>query len=56
MLEERLKAGGKDFEFHRYEGAGHGIWYYDKPMYRQQAAMESWNVTLDFFEQHLKTI
>ena len=34
--EEVLKALGKDYEFHRYDGAGHGIWYYDKPMYRQE--------------------
>ena len=55
VLEERLKAAGKDYEFHRYDGAGHGIWYYDKPMYRQEAAMDSWNKTLAFFDRHLKT-
>ncbi|MBQ8953166.1 MAG: dienelactone hydrolase family protein [Clostridia bacterium] len=54
-LEARLKASGKDYEFHRYDGAGHGIWYYDKPMYRQEAAMDSWNKTLAFFDRHLKT-
>ena len=54
ILEERLKAAGKDYEFHRYEGAGHGIWYYDKPMYRQEAAMDSFNKTLEFFDRHLK--
>ncbi len=52
--EEILKDLGKDYEFHRYDGAGHGIWYYDKPMYRQQQAMDSWNVTLEFFDKHLK--
>ena len=53
-LEEILKDLGKDYEFHRYEGAGHGIWYYDKPMYRQAQAMDSWNKTLAFFEKYLK--
>ena len=53
-LEERLKACGKTYEFHRYDGAGHGIWYYDKPMYRQEAAMDSWNRTLAFFDRYLK--
>lgn len=53
-LEEVLKSLGKDYEFHRYDGAGHGIWYYDKPMYRQEAAMDSWNITLEFFDKHLK--
>lgn len=52
--EEVLKALGKDYEFHRYDGAGHGIWYYDKPMYRQEQAMDSWNKVLDFFDKHLK--
>jgi len=55
LLEARLKAGGKTYEFHRYDGAGHGIWYYDKPMYRQEAAMDSWNRTLAFFDRYLKT-
>lgn len=52
--EEVLRTLGKDYEFHRYDGAGHGIWYYDKPMYRQEQAMDSWNKTLAFFEKHLK--
>ena len=55
VLEERLKAAGKDYEFHRYDGAGHGFWYYDKGMYRQEQAMDSWNKTLAFFDKHLKT-
>ena len=53
-LEEVLKAKGKDYEFHRYDGAGHGIWYYDKPMYRQEQAMDSFNKVLEFFDKNLK--
>ena len=49
-----LKEKGKDYEFYRYDGAGHGIWYYDKPMYRQEAAMDSFNKVLEFFDRHLK--
>ena len=52
--EEVLKKYGKDYTFFRYDGAGHGIWYYDKPMYRQEQAMDSFNKTLDFFDKHLK--
>ena len=52
--EELLKKYDKEYTFYRYEGAGHGIWYYDKPMYRQQAAMDSWNKVLEFFEKNLK--
>ena len=44
----------KKYEFHRYDGATHGIWYYHTPMYRQQQAMDSWNVTLEFFDKYLK--
>ena len=54
-MEKVLTDLGKDFEFHRYDGAGHGIWYYDKPMYRQEQAMDSWEKALAFFDKHLKT-
>ena len=53
-MEKVLKDLGKDYEFHRYDGAGHGIWYYDKPMYRQEQAMDSWEKALAFFDKHLK--
>ena len=52
--EEILKKLGKQYEFYRYDDAGHGIWYYDKPMYRQEQAMDSWNKTLEFFDRYLK--
>ena len=51
--EEVLKEHGKDYEFHRYDGAGHGFWYYDRPAYRQEQAMDAWNRTFAFFETHL---
>lgn len=54
LQEEELKKYNKDYTFYRYDGAGHGIWYYDKPMYRQEAAMDSWNKALEFFDKHLK--
>ncbi|MBQ1482669.1 MAG: dienelactone hydrolase family protein [Erysipelotrichaceae bacterium] len=52
--ERILKEKGKDIDFYRYDGAGHGIWYYDKPMYRQAAAMDSFNKALEFFDKYLK--
>ncbi|MBQ9614067.1 MAG: dienelactone hydrolase family protein [Lachnospiraceae bacterium] len=55
ILEQRLKDCGKEYEFYRYDGAGHGIWYYDKPMYRQEQAMDSWNKAQAFLDKHLKT-
>ena len=53
-LEAVLKELNKDYTFYRYDGAGHGIWYYDKPMYRQKQAMDSWNKALDFLDRRLK--
>jgi carboxymethylenebutenolidase len=52
--EAALKEQGKAYEFHRYDGAGHGFWYYDRPAYRPQAAMDSFNKVLTFFEAHLR--
>ena len=51
--EAELKKHGKDYEFHRYDGAGHGFFYYDRPLYRQQQAMDGWGKVLDFFKKHL---
>ncbi len=53
LQEEALKEHGKTYEFHRYDGAGHGFWYYDRPAYRQEQAMDAWNRTIAFFQTHL---
>ena len=53
-LEEVLKKYEKDFIFYRYDGAGHGIWYYDKPMYRREQAMDSFDKCIRFLDAHLK--
>jgi carboxymethylenebutenolidase len=52
--EAELKKHGKNYEFHRYDGAGHGFFYYDRPLYRQQQAMDGWNKVFAFFATHLK--
>ena len=52
-LEAGLKASGKNYEFHSYDGAGHGFFYYDRPAYRQEQAVDGWNKVWDFFEKHL---
>jgi carboxymethylenebutenolidase len=52
--EEELKKHGKNYEFHRYDDAGHGFFYYDRPAYRQQQAMDGWGKVFSFFEKHLK--
>jgi carboxymethylenebutenolidase len=53
--EEELKRHGKQYEFHRYDGAGHGFFYYHTPMYRPEQAMDGWAKVFDFFGRHLST-
>ena len=52
--EAALKANGKDYEFHMYPNAGHGFFYYDRAMYRQEAAVDGWQKTFAFFDKHLR--
>ena len=40
--EAELKKYGKNYEFHRYDGAGHGFFYYDRPAYRIEQALDGW--------------
>ena len=54
QLEAELNKYGKDYEFHRYDGAGHAFWSYDRPAYRQQQAMDAWEKTLVFCDKQLK--
>ena len=52
--EEELKRRGKDYEFHRYDGAGHGFFYYDKPAaYRAEQAVDGWAKIWDFLDRTL---
>lgn len=51
--EAELKAKGKNYEFHRYDGAGHAFFYYDRPAYRQQQAVDGWAKIFTFFEKNL---
>jgi len=51
--EEVLKKLGKDYEFHMFPKAGHGFFYYDKPMYRQEQAVEGWKKVFAFIEKNL---
>ena len=51
--EDELKRLGKDYEFHMYPGAGHGFFYYDRPMYRIEQAVDGWKRVFSFFDKHL---
>jgi carboxymethylenebutenolidase len=51
--EAALQAHGKTYSFHRYDGAGHGFFYYHGMSYRQQAAMDGWDKVEAWFNQYL---
>lgn len=51
--EAELKKHGKDYEFHRYDGAGHGFFYYDRPVYCIEQALDGWQKVFAFFEKQL---
>ena len=52
--EAELKKYGKNYEFYRYDGAGHGFFYYDRPAYRIEQALDGWQKVWAFLEKHLK--
>jgi len=51
--EERLKQAGKTYEFHRYDGAGHGFFASDRAGYRAEQATEAWGKIFAFYADHL---
>jgi carboxymethylenebutenolidase len=53
LHEEELKKHGKTYEFHMYPGAGHGFFYYNRPNYRQQQAVDGWEKIFDFLGKYL---
>jgi carboxymethylenebutenolidase len=53
QLEEALKKHGKSYEFHMYPKAGHGFFYYHRPVYRQEQAVDGWAKLFAFLEKHL---
>lgn len=53
QLEQALIQHGKTYEFYRYAGAGHGFFYYDRPAYRQEAAVDGWKKLFVFLNKYL---
>jgi carboxymethylenebutenolidase len=51
--EEALKANGKQYTAHIYEGANHGFHNDSTPRYDEAAATLAWDRTLAFFAEHL---
>jgi carboxymethylenebutenolidase len=53
QLERELARHGKTFQFHTYQGAGHGFFAADRPSYRPEAAADGWDRIWDWFGRHL---
>jgi carboxymethylenebutenolidase len=53
--EEVLRSLGKEYEFHRYDGAGHGFFAADRANYRPEQAVDGWKKVFAFFERTLQT-
>ena len=50
------RSTARHYEFHRYDGAGHGFFYYDRPMYRIEQALDGWQKVWAFLQKHLAEI
>jgi carboxymethylenebutenolidase len=53
QTEEVLKRHGKEYEFHMYEGAGHGFFATDRDSYRPAQAKDAWQKVFAFYAKHL---
>ena len=53
-IEAELRKHGKDYEFHRYDGAGHAFFNWAGASHRPQQAADGWEKVFDFYERHLR--
>jgi carboxymethylenebutenolidase len=53
-IEQALRSAGKDYEFHRYDGAGHAFFSPDRPAYRVEAALDGWQRIWTFLARQLE--
>ena len=51
-----LKRLGKNYEFHRYDGAGHAFFNSTRVAYRAEQAMDGWPKVIAFLHQHLGAV
>ena len=51
--EAALKRFGKNYEFHRYDQAGHAFFAWYRPNYRPEQAQEGWKKVFAFFKNSL---
>jgi carboxymethylenebutenolidase len=52
-IEQALKNAGKEYEFYRYDGAGHGFFATDRPGSRPEQAKDAWQKVFAFYAKHL---
>jgi len=52
-IEAALKQYGKDYAFHRYDGAGHAFFNWHNKRYRPDQALDGWEKVFAFFAGHL---
>lgn len=52
-IESELRKHGKDYEFHRYDGAGHAFFNWAGASHRPQQAADGWEKVFDFYQRHL---
>ena len=53
QTEEVLQRHGKTYEFHRYDGAGHGFFAVDRAAYRPEQATDGWGKVFAFYGKYL---
>ena len=53
LIEAELQKHGKIYEFHRYDGAGHGFFAADRPGYRPQQAVDGWKKVFAWYDKYL---
>lgn len=53
LHEQALIQNGKRYEFYRYPHAGHGFFYYQRPSYRIEQALDGWEKIFAFLHKYL---
>lgn len=55
LHERELQKYNKAYEFTLYPGAGHGFFYFHRPNYRQEQAVDGWQKIFAFLDKYLLT-